>query len=74
MNAKIIGIIVLLALLGIFAVQNAQPVTIKFLFWDGTTSAVLIILVSFLIGVLVGCLVLWVVSKKNKKKATPNPP
>lgn len=66
MNAKLIGIIVLLVVLVIFAIQNAQPVAIKFLFWGFETTAVLSILVSFLIGFLVGWLVMWVGPRKKK--------
>jgi uncharacterized integral membrane protein len=74
MNAKIIGIIVLLAVLVIFAIQNAQPVAIKFLFWGFETTAVLSILASFLIGFFVG----WLVmargrSGKGTKRTTDHP-
>ncbi len=57
-NAKLIGMIVLLALLVICAIQNYQPVTVKFLFWIYETSMVLVVLVSFLIGCLAGGLAL----------------
>ncbi len=66
MNAKLIGIIVLLVLLVVLAIQNHQPVTLKFLFWALETSLVLVLLVSFLIGALVGGLVLWI--RRGKKK------
>jgi uncharacterized integral membrane protein len=74
MNAKIIGIIVLLAVLVIFAIQNAQPVGIKFLFWGFETTAVLYILVSFLIGFFVG----WLImargrNRKGTKRAADHP-
>ncbi len=65
MNAKIIGIIVLLVVLVIFAIQNPHPVPIKFLFWGFETTAVLSILMSFLIGGLVGWLISWIGPKKN---------
>jgi len=72
MNAKIIGIIVLLVVLVIFAIQNAHIVPIKFLFWGFETTAVLSILVSFLIGFLMGWLISWIGPKK-KKDSTPSP-
>lgn len=71
MNAKIIGIIVLLVVLVIFAIQNAHPVPIRFLFWGFETTAVLSILASFLIGFLVGWLISWIGPKK-KKDSTPS--
>ena len=71
MSAKLIGIIVLLVVMVIFAIQNTQPVAIKFLFWGIETSAVLSILVSFILGFLMGCLVLWAGSGRKKEKASP---
>ncbi len=71
MSAKIVGIIVVLVVLVIFAIQNAQPLVITFLFWKVETSAVLSILVSFMLGFLVGWLVLWTGSGRKKEKASP---
>jgi uncharacterized integral membrane protein len=70
-NAKLIGIVILLSFLVIFAVQNYQPVTVKFLFWAHETSMVLVVLVSFLIGGLLGGLALWL--RGTKKKTSPLP-
>ena len=57
MSPKVIGLIILLIFLVIFAVQNTQSVAVKLLFWEISTSAVLTILVSYLIGFLTGWLV-----------------
>ena len=73
MSAKIVGIIVLLVALVIFAIQNTDSLKINFLLWKVETSAVLAILVSFVIGFLVGWLVLWTGSGKKKEKASPPP-
>jgi putative membrane protein len=73
MKAKLVGIIVLLVVLVIFAIQNTQSVVITFLFWKFETSAVLSILVSFIIGFLVGGLILWAGSGRKKEKASPSP-
>jgi uncharacterized integral membrane protein len=72
MNARLIGIMILLTFLVILAVQNYQPVTVKFLFWAYETSMVLVVLVSLLIGGLVGGLALWLGGTKKKK--SPQPP
>jgi uncharacterized integral membrane protein len=66
MSAKVISLIVLLVFLVIFAVQNTQPVVVKFLFWQISTSAVLSILVSFVVGFLVSWLI-WVVDATKRK-------
>ncbi len=70
MNAKLIGIIVLLVLLVVLAIQNYQPLTLRFFFWSLETSLVLVLLVSFLIGALVGGLVLWI--GRGKRKDLPS--
>ena len=73
MNAKLIGMIILLAFLVIFAVQNYQPMAVKFLFWAYETSMVLVVLVSFLIGCLVGGVALWLGgAKKKTSPLSPN--
>jgi uncharacterized integral membrane protein len=65
MSAKLIGLIVLLVFLVVFAIQNTQPVDIRFLFWLFSTSVVFSILLSFFIGILVG----WLICVVKKKKA-----
>jgi uncharacterized integral membrane protein len=66
MSAKLIAIIVLLILLLIFAIQNIQPVVLYFLFWKISTSSVVSILVSFLIGLLTGWLLTMIGRMKKK--------
>jgi uncharacterized integral membrane protein len=70
MSAKLIAIIVLLVLLLIFAIQNIQPVVLNFLFWQISTSSVLSILVSFAIGLLIGCLLMMM--GRMKRKSPPS--
>ena len=68
MSAKVIALIVLLILLLIFAIQNTQPVVLNFLFWQIFTSSVLSILVSFVIGLLTGCLLMMMGRMKKKNR------
>lgn len=49
----LILVIILSIIVAIFAVQNAVAVSLNFIFWSFTSSLVLVILGSFLIGVLV---------------------
>ena len=70
MSAKLIAIIVLLILLLIFAIQNIQSVVLNFLFWQISTSSVLSILVSFVIGLMTGCLLMMI--GRMKKKSPPS--
>jgi len=69
MNIKIIGIILLLVVLVIFAIQNTTTVPIKFLVWEFQTTSVISILVSFLIGLVTGWLISWIGPKKKKSPA-----
>jgi uncharacterized integral membrane protein len=74
MSGKVIGVIVLLVFLVIFAIQNTQPVTVKFLAWAVESSAVLTVLVSFLVGFLVGWLVWWTAPSRPPKEPTKKTP
>jgi uncharacterized integral membrane protein len=64
MKTKLIGVIILLVFLVVFAVQNAQPLTVKFLLWEFNTSAVLSIFISFLVGFLIG----WIIGLTKPEK------
>jgi uncharacterized integral membrane protein len=70
MSARLIAIIVLLILLLVLSIQNAQPVVLKFLFWQISTSSVLSVLGSFVIGLLTGCLLMTI--GRMKKKGSPS--
>ena len=66
---------IVFVLVAIFAVQNAMPVQVDFMFWTFSTSLVLVIFSCFLAGVLVTSL--WVLKikashylKDRKSKAT----
>jgi uncharacterized integral membrane protein len=67
MQGKMIGLVVLLAVLLIFAIQNTQPVAVKFLFWETTVSAVLTILSSFFLGALTGWLLPYLKPRRSRK-------
>ncbi len=56
MRAVLLLIIVLLALVAAFAVQNPGIIDVRFLHLSGSTSLLVIIVLAFGIGVLVGFL------------------
>jgi uncharacterized integral membrane protein len=56
MRAALLLIIVLLALVAAFAVQNPGILTVRFLHLSGDTSLVVVIVLAFGAGVLVGLL------------------
>lgn len=63
MKLKTALAIVFASLVIIFSLQNAEVTDVKFLFWKLSISRVLIILGSFVVGVLVGVLI----SMKKKR-------
>jgi uncharacterized integral membrane protein len=68
MSARYIAIMVLIALLLIFVLQNPAPVKIKFLIGSWTISRALLILMVFAFGVIFGWLSLaWSERKKRKR-------
>jgi putative membrane protein len=68
MKFKIIIFIILLILLVVFALQNAEIVQIKLWFWSFETPGVLLILVSVSAGVIIGMIFSHLGSKKSKKE------
>lgn len=72
-------VILLLVLVAIFSVQNAEPVTVYFLRWDVTMSAALVIQLAALLGGLVGLAVGAMSRRRPAPSALPassdlNPP
>lgn len=55
-------------LLAIFALQNAETVTVAFLFWDLDISRALLILMSIGLGILVCFIISY--SRPHKNKST----
>ena len=58
MLSPLIGALVLTILAGLFAAQNAVPITVKFLFWKFEGSLALVLILSFALGVVVTLLAL----------------
>jgi len=69
----LILIIILLAIVTIFSVQNAAIVTISFIFWKFEASLAIVIFLSVLLGVIVGgIIVLSIRASKKKQNHTGN--
>ncbi len=71
MKFKIVTVIILLILLVVFALQNADIVHIKLWFWSVDIPGVLLILVSVSAGIIIGMISLSIGSKKSKKGQEP---
>lgn len=57
MKTKTIIALLFISLIIIFSLQNAEITDVKFLFWKLSISRILVILGSFVIGILVGILI-----------------
>lgn len=67
MKTKTILILIFAAIIVIFSLQNAEITDVKFLFWKLSISRVLVILGSFVIGILLGILISQKRKVTNKK-------
>jgi len=54
MNWKVVVLIIALACMGVFVLQNLAVVQVRFLFWQLEASRALLYLSLFLLGALVG--------------------
>lgn len=70
-------VLVVVAVMVIFSVQNAVPVAVSFLSWKFESSLAVIILLSTVLGILIGAMAVsfWSLkrSMKNKKAASQRP-
>ena len=57
----------------VFALQNAAPVTVSFLFWKFEASLALVLLLTFALGVVVSALISIPVLMK-RRSSDPKPP
>lgn len=59
-RAKLIVLLVVLLLFLIFILQNTEVVELRFLFWHLEASRAIVLLMSFLLGLVMGWLIKWV--------------
>jgi uncharacterized integral membrane protein len=53
-SGKLILVMILLLLFAIAVLQNTQPVSLKFLFWSVSMPRAILILISALVGLVLG--------------------
>ena len=66
--SALVPIIILLAIVTIFSVQNAAIVTISFIFWKFEASLAIVIFLSVLLGVIVGGIIVLSIRASKKKQ------
>ncbi len=67
-------VVVLIAVAVIFSVQNASPVALSFLFWHFEASLAIVVLLTLVMGMIIGMAILsWSRVKRTmrKKKELP---
>ncbi len=65
----VILVVLVIAGVVVFSIQNAAPAAISFLFWHFEASLAIIVLLSFLIGLFVGMAVLsWMRMRRAARK------
>jgi uncharacterized integral membrane protein len=67
---KTVFVVMLIMVLLIIMIQNAQPVTFTFLNWKYQVSQLLLVLIVFVLGFLTG----YVVAKTTRKRKHDDPP
>ena len=65
MKAKFWIIIVIAVLLLIILVQNTGPVTLNLFFWEITMPQILLLFISIIIGLVIGCIICLFSKKKR---------
>jgi uncharacterized integral membrane protein len=66
----LVVVIGVLAIVAIFSIQNALPVTVALLFWKFSASLAIVVFISLLIGAVIMLLLVlwWARYKKSAKK------
>ncbi len=70
MNLKYISIIFLLALFIIVCIQNVEIIPVHFLFWKVDISKLLLLIITLVVGMLIGMIIPGFFNKSKKVKPT----
>ena len=68
MNFKSVSILSLLAIFIIVSIQNVEVIPVHFLFWKVEISKLLLLIITFVIGILVGMIIPGFFSKSKKEE------
>lgn len=67
----VVFVVIMLALVAVFSVQNAMPIAVTFLSWHFEASLAVVILLSVLAGMVIGMIVvsaIWLQRASIKKR------
>ncbi len=65
-------LIILAILIVVFSVQNASPVFFTFLAWNGEISLAVLLIITFILGAIVGAIYQMMARKAKNKKMVEN--
>jgi uncharacterized integral membrane protein len=65
MTPKRIALLIIALLFAVFVAQNAEVVQLRFLFWSTQASRALVLLGTFVLGLVVGWLSAWLLKKEQ---------
>ncbi|MBT8371195.1 MAG: LapA family protein [Deltaproteobacteria bacterium] len=71
MKVKLISVIVVLFVFALFVVQNAQVVTVSFLFWKIEASRAIVLMATFVLGMISGLILTRIFKRKNQENHSP---
>jgi uncharacterized integral membrane protein len=66
--ATVILLLIVIAVVAIFAAQNAMPVAITFLFWKFEASLAIVIFLSVIVGAITGAIIVSLLRMKHSDK------
>jgi lipopolysaccharide assembly protein A len=64
MNAKLMIVLLLMLVVALFSVQNAETISVRFLSWHFAMSQALVIMLAAIFGVLAGAIAGAVVARR----------
>jgi uncharacterized integral membrane protein len=67
MNFKNISLLVLLALFIIVCIQNVEIISVQFLFWKAEISKLLLLIITLIIGILIGMIIPGFLAKSKRE-------
>lgn len=68
MNYKALALLILIGLFIIVCIQNVELVPIHFLMWSINISKLLLLLITLIVGILVGAIISGMIIKSKKKE------
>ena len=70
MNIKLLIVLLLMLVVALFSVQNAETITVRFLYWQFAMSQALVIMLAAIFGALAGA----VMARRKPERAAAPPP